>query len=242
MPMTARTFVPADPDPLPLAAVPEVQAALDGLRTANARWETARATYATARAAAEKAPDEDSAATMVAVEEGRKLPPVTADKAQAAADEAARVLDAAAQLAVRAEHELLEVIDQHREALKTAQEARLDAALDTVTVALDTLEAAMKDAGMEMARYVNVANSEYGNPLSTSVPMRWEMYDSRIDANVDAYGGLDAIRQFAHLSRPATIREKQLTAITEWESTIAGTNPRYAQHRAPDGTKTWVRT
>lgn len=89
MPMTARTFVPADPDPLPLAAVPEVQAALDGLRTANARWETARATYATARAAAEKAPDEDSAATMVAVEEGRKLPPVTADKAQAAADEVA---------------------------------------------------------------------------------------------------------------------------------------------------------
>lgn len=242
MPMTARTFVPADPDPLPLAAVPEVQAALDDLLAANARWETARAAYATARAAAEKAPDEDAAAAMIAVEEGRKLPPVTVAKTQAAADEAARVLDAAAQLAVRAEQHLMDVIDQHREALKTAQEARLDAALDTVNAALDTLEAAMKAAGLEMARYINVGNSEFGNPLSTSVPMRWEMYDSRIDANVDAYGGLDAIRQFAHMSRPATIREKQLTAITEWESTIAGENPRYAQHRAPDGTKVRVRT
>jgi hypothetical protein len=242
VPMTARTFVPADPDPVALATVPEVQAALDDLLAANVRWETARATYATTRAAAEKAPDEDAAATMIAVSEGRKLPAITADKAQAAADEAQRVLDAAAQLAVCAEHELLEVIDQHRDALKTAQEKRLDKALDTVTIALDALEAAMKDAGMEMARYINVGNSEFGNPLSTSVPMRWEMYDSRIDANVDAYGGLDAIRQFAHMSRPATIRDKQLTAITEWESTIAGENPRYAQHRAPDGTKTWVRT
>lgn len=242
MPMSGRTFSPADPDPTPLTAVPEVQAALQRLTEANERWHTCMAREAAARAAAERAPQEDASAAILAVESGSKLPPVTAAKAEAQAEEAHRVRIAAESLCLRAEEDLLAAIDTHREPLRAAQRDRLETALDDVERLLGEAQAAMTAAGLEAARLVNVGNEEYGHPLSTPMPMQWMLFDPRADATVDARISLDLIAAYATDMRPSVIDERQLRAETEWQQTIAGENPRYNPHKAPDGQKMWVRT
>jgi len=231
MPMTSRSFSPADPDPVPLQAVPEVARAHDDLLAANQRWRDARDRYVTARDVAEKAPQADASAAILAVAEGSKLPPVTAGKAQAQADEAHRILDASEGLAVQAEQELLDAVATHRDALTQAQQARVESALDRVDDALNALAAAMNEAGMELARLINVNDEQYGNPLTTSMPMRWDIYDGRVDATVDARGWIDAIRDYAHQSRPTVKRENEQQADAEWQATIAGDNERYQSVR-----------
>lgn len=176
----------------------------ENLLTANQRWRDARDRFVTALATAEKAPQADASAAMLAVAEGSKLPPITAGKAQAQAEDAHRILDASEGLAVRAEQGLLDAVDTHREALTQAQQARVESALDRVDDALNALAEAMSEAGMELARLITVSDEQYGNPLSTSMPMRWDIYDSRVDATVDARGWIDAIRDYAHQSRPKT--------------------------------------
>lgn len=242
MPMYASTFSPAEPDPIPLTPVPEVQSALDHLLEANDRWRAAVDRERTARAAAEQAPQQDASAAIEAVASGAKLPPVTEIKAKAQYEEATRVRVAAEALALQAEQDLLAAIDAHREALRAAQRDRLEKALDAVDVAVATLEDAMEAAGLEAARLVNVGNEDYGHPLSTPVPMRWDVHDSRLDATTDARAGLSLITEFARNMRPSVIRERELQAVTEWNEVLEGRSARYAQHRTPDGEKVWLRT
>lgn len=230
MPMYASTFSPAEPDPTPLTAVREVHAALDALLEANDRWRAAVERERTARAAAEQAPQQDASAAIEAVSKGTKLPPVTEMKAKQQHQEACRVTEATEALALQAEQELLAAIDTHREALRAAQRDRLETALDGVDAAVAALEQAMEAAGMEAARLVNVGHPE-GHPLTTPVSMRWDVFDPRLDATVDASVSLRFITEFTRNMRPSTIAERELQAVTEWDATIQGSNPRYMRVR-----------
>ena len=235
MPKYGTAFSPAEPDELPLRTVPEVAAALDGLIAATDRWQGARERQATAWAAAQRAPQEDASAAIEAVSKGVKLPPLAAKRAEDQYEEACRVTEAAEALALAAEDELLEAVETHRDALRAAQRDRLETALDAVDTALAALEQAMTEAGLEAARLITVGNSEHGRPLSTSNPLRWDIYDPRLDATVDAVVGLGFIARHARDMRPSTLQAKEIAAQAEWSQVIDGTQMRPVRHRLPDG-------
>lgn len=242
MPMYGPTFAPAEIDPTALVTVPEVAQALADLETAYDRWREAASRERELARIAEQAPQQDVAAVMEAVATGAsKLPAPTEKKAAEAHAEAARVLDACERLCLQAEDHARTKVEDHRDQLRAAANSTLEETVDRVDAAITELAAAMQEASIAASRVVQVGLPDV-DPLTTSQPMPWLLYDPRVDGTVDGGVSLDLIAKYATDLRPSTIREKQLTAITEWESTIAGTNPRYAKHRAPDGERVWVRT
>jgi hypothetical protein len=242
MPMYGSSFAPSDIDPTALVTVPEVATALADLETAYDRWREAASRERELARIAEQAPQEDISAVMEAVATGAsKLPAPTEKKAAEAHAEAARVLDACERLCLQAEDHTRAKVEDHRDALRAAANSTLEGCVDRVDAAITELAAAMQDASIAASRVVQVGLPDV-EPLTTSQPMPWLLYDPRVDGTVDGRVSLDLIAKYATDLRPSTMQERELQAITEWNMTVAGENPRYAQHRAPDGTKTWVRT
>jgi hypothetical protein len=228
MPMYGSTFSPVDDfDTTALTTVPEVAQALTDLQAAYDRYRAAAARERELWRIARDAPQQDVSAVMEAVSAGAaKLPAPTEKKAAEAHAEADRVLQATIALALQAEDRVRAAVDTHREQLRTAQTQRLEAAADKVITTIDLLADTMREAGLEGSRMFQVGDDDT-DPLSQQSPLRWEIYDSRYDGNMDPYLSLDLLREFANNVKPSVAREKRLKADTAWEATINGTNPDY---------------